>query len=115
MEEADRVGPWKKLPGNIMLATVTTSAQSLVAATSGASGSYPNKSNIVLRAPSTNTGNIHIGKASTVTAAGATTAGLSIEPGNAIEIPQRFASDASLIFVISSSGSQSLIWEMVEA
>ena len=98
-----------------MLATVTTSAQTLVAATSGASGSYPNRSNIILRAPSANTANIHIGKANTVTAAGATTAGLSLEPGDAIEIPQRFAADASLMFVISASGSQSLIWEMVEA
>lgn len=98
-----------------MLATVTTSAQTLVAATTGASGSYPNKSGIQLRAPSANTANVHIGKANTVTAAGAITAGLSLEPGNAITIPVRFAADASLIYAISASGPQSLIWEMIEA
>jgi hypothetical protein len=99
-----------------MLAVVTTSAQTLVAATSGADPkAYPNKLGITVRAPSANTGNIHLGKANTVTAAGALTAGLSLEPGQSARISPIWAADASLIFVISSTGSQNLLWEMDQA
>lgn len=98
-----------------MLASVTTSAQTLVAATSGASASYGNQSGIILRAPSSNTGNIHIGKANTVTASGALTAGLSLQPGDAMTIPPQWAADANLIFVISSTGTQSLLWDLRQA
>lgn len=96
-----------------MLATVTLSAQTLVAATSGASASYPNQGGIQLYAPSTNSGTVFVGKTSSVAASGATTAGLPVEAGKAIQIPPGWASDANAIYVIADITGQSLYWDPI--
>lgn len=95
-----------------MLASVTTSAQTLYAATSGLTGEYPNKQGITLKAPRANTGIIYIGASNAVTAAGATTAGISLEPGDSVEIPTWFAADARALYVIASTGTQNLLWDV---
>jgi len=94
-----------------MLASVTTSAQTLYAATSGLTGNYPNRRGITLIAPSTNTGNVHFGNSSGVTSSGATTAGLFLAPGQSVTIHPSFAADAKNLYVISSTGTQNLIWD----
>ena len=95
-----------------MLATVGTSAQTLVAATSGCPSSVPNfNAGLYLQAHPDNVGNIHFSTRSDVTTNGALTCGFILAPGQWASPPLDMAKDASQIYVIATQSGQFLIWD----
>lgn len=98
-----------------MLATIGTSAVTLVGGTSGASSSYPNYRGIQLIASPLNTSTVYFGKSSSVATSGATTAGLVLQPGVPVCIPPDFAADANLLYLIGGAASQLVYWDMIKA
>ena len=96
-----------------MLATIGTSALTLVAATSGCPASVPNTNiGFWLQPYPGNTGNIYVSIRSDVTTNGALTCGFVITPGiMGLCVPMEIAKDAKFIYIVSDAASQKLIWD----